>query len=158
MKSPDPAGSDLARNGANAPPASGNAGARSDIGPTSRTTRLMIPRAGRPVKTLVSTVSLSLATRNASRWAAGKFGFRAKQIGSSDLHGGSAEREGRHDATRVGNAASSDDRYLHRIDDLRHERHRADLGCDIVGQEHAAVAACLVALRDDGVAAFGLQP
>src|SRR5262249_30601910 len=52
-KSPEPCASALARSGASAPAASGNSGATSDIGPTSRIRRLMKPRAGRPVMRLV---------------------------------------------------------------------------------------------------------
>ena len=55
-KSPDPRRSAAARNGASAAVASGNAGAASQSGPSSRMTRLTMPRAGRPVKTLVSAV------------------------------------------------------------------------------------------------------
>ena len=55
-KSPRPAASAFAFSGARAPPAVGNAGARSDIGPTSRIARLRIPRAGLPVKIFVSAV------------------------------------------------------------------------------------------------------
>jgi hypothetical protein len=68
-KSPDPAASALARSGTNAPAARGNSGARSDMGPTSRTIRLTIPRAGRPVNTFVRTMSLSFALLRASRWS-----------------------------------------------------------------------------------------
>jgi ABC-type nitrate/sulfonate/bicarbonate transport system ATPase subunit len=45
----------------------GNAGAAELIGPRSRMMRLTMPRAGRPVNTLVSAVSSSLALRKASR-------------------------------------------------------------------------------------------
>ncbi|MNG29138.1 hypothetical protein D3C84_1145150 [compost metagenome] len=38
------------------------------MGPSSRITRLRMPRAGRPVNTLVTAVSLSLAVRNALWW------------------------------------------------------------------------------------------
>ena len=48
--------------------------------------------------------------------------------------------------------------HLDRIDDLRNQREGADLGGDIVGEEHAAVAARLIALRDHGVDAVLLQP
>ena len=67
MKSPEPVGSVAERSGATAPPASGKAGADGDIGPTSRMILLTMPRAGRPVKTLVSAVSCSLAASKALR-------------------------------------------------------------------------------------------
>jgi hypothetical protein len=57
-----------------------------------------------------------------------------------------------------GDTAGRDDRHPHRIDHLRHQRKRAGLLGDIVGQEHAAVAARLRALRDDDVGAVLLQP
>ena len=59
VKSPDPAISDFDRSGARVAAASGNSGTTSDIGPTSRMRRFTIPRAGRPVNTFVTTVSLS---------------------------------------------------------------------------------------------------
>src|SRR5262249_61779260 len=60
VKSPDPASSDFARTGASVAAASGNLGAASDIGPTSRMKRFTIARAGRPVNTFVIAVLLSL--------------------------------------------------------------------------------------------------
>ena len=70
MKSSDPAGSAAARSGASAPPASGKAGASGEIGPSSRITRLTMPRAGRPVKTLVSAVLVAGVARAApARWS-----------------------------------------------------------------------------------------
>src|SRR6516162_9579175 len=68
-KSPEPCASALARNGASAPAASGNSGATSDIGPTSRIRRLMMPRAGRPVMRLVNAVPSSRADLSAARCA-----------------------------------------------------------------------------------------
>src|SRR5215471_9496839 len=66
-KSPDPCACAFACSGASAPPASGNAGATSLMGPSSRMMRLIKPRAGRPLRTLVSTVLSSRAARNAAR-------------------------------------------------------------------------------------------
>src|SRR6202046_85360 len=60
VKSADPAISDFARRGASGAAASGNSGAASDIGPTSRMKRFTIARAGRPVNTFVIEVALSL--------------------------------------------------------------------------------------------------
>src|ERR1700682_5055062 len=45
-------------------------------------------------------------------------------------------------------AAGRDDRHFYGVDHLRHESKRAGLFGDIVGQEHAAMAARLRALRD----------
>ena len=58
----------------------------------------------------------------------------------------------------VGDAAGGDHRHGDGVDDLRHERERADLRLDAVGEEHAAVAAGLEALGDDRVAAALLEP
>ena len=44
------------------------------------------------------------------------------------------------------------------VDDLRHQRERADLRLDAVVEEHAAVAAGLGALGDDRVAAVPVEP
>ena len=84
--------------------------------------------------------------------------FRATQIGTADLHAGGAERKRRRDAAPVGDSAGGDYRHPHRVNHLRHQRKRAGLLGDIVGQEHAAVAARLRALRDDDVGAILLQP
>src|SRR5215471_4065543 len=65
VKSEDPACSDLARRGVRAAAASGNSGATSDIGPTSRMMRFTVARAGRPVNTFVIAVWLSLVSFNA---------------------------------------------------------------------------------------------
>src|SRR5215468_5198561 len=69
-KSPEPCASALARSGASAPAASGNSGATSDIGPTSRIRRLIMPRAGRPVMRLVNAVPSSRADLSAARCGA----------------------------------------------------------------------------------------
>ena len=158
VKSTLPSFSAAAFSGPSAVAACGNAGASGEIGPTSRMTRLATPRAGRPVMTLVMTVesSLRLGQRGARR--RDHLGFRAAQIGAADLHAGRAERKRRRDAAPVGDAAGRDHRHLHRIDHLRHQRKRAGLLGDIVGQEHAAMAAGLRALRDDDVGAVLLQP
>ena len=50
------------------------------------------------------------------------------------------------------------DRHRDRIDDLRHQRHRADLGADVVAQEHGAVSARFRTLGDDHVASVVLEP
>src|SRR5262245_61749988 len=52
VKSLEPLASAAALSGSSAPPARGNCGASGDIGPSSRIKRLMMLRAGRPVKRL----------------------------------------------------------------------------------------------------------
>ena len=117
-----------------------------------------MPRAGRPVKMLVSVVLLSLACFSAARCSAEVLASGVEHEGGADLHAGRAQRQRRHDAAPVADAAGGDHRHLHRIDDLRHQRHRAGLPRDVVVQEHAAMAAGLVALGDHDVAAVPLQP
>ena len=64
---PRPTAWALARHGARAPAAGGNSGAIGLIGPNSRSRRLTMPRAGRPVIRLVTVVSSSLTFCNAAR-------------------------------------------------------------------------------------------
>ena len=85
-------------------------------------------------------------------------GFRAAQVGCADLHAGRAQRKCGSDATTVGNAASRDHRHPHRIGHLRDQRECARLRCDVIGQEHAAMATGFGALRDDRIDATLLQP
>src|ERR1700704_176005 len=68
VKSPEPSASAFARKGARLPPANGKAGAEGDSGPISRMSLFRIPRAGRPVKTLVTAVPSSEVFSSASRW------------------------------------------------------------------------------------------
>src|SRR3954451_18040771 len=68
-KSSDPVASAAARSGATAAPAVGKAGAWGDIGPSSLMSRFRGLRAGRPVKTLVRTVSSTLRPAGAERGA-----------------------------------------------------------------------------------------
>src|SRR5207248_2625480 len=69
-KSPRPRLSAFARSGATAAAASGNAGAAALIGPSSLIRRFTIPRAGRPVKTLVIAVYRAASLFNAARCTA----------------------------------------------------------------------------------------
>ena len=64
----------------------------------------------------------------------------------------------RGNAAGIGDAARGDHRHGDGVDDLRNQREGADLGGDIIGEEHAAVAAGLSALGDDRVAAVCFQP
>src|SRR4029077_6527602 len=68
VKSPEPTASAFARKGARPPAAKGKAGAKGDSGPISRMSRFRTPRAGRPVKTLVTAVPSSEIFSSASRW------------------------------------------------------------------------------------------
>ena len=54
--------------------------------------------------------------------------------------------------------AGGDHRHRHRIDDLRHQREGARLRGDVVAEKDAAMAARLIALRDDRIDAALLQP
>ncbi len=69
-KSPLPRLSALVRSGATTAAASGNAGTSALIGPTSRTIRFTIPRAGLPVNTFVSAVCRAPSLFNAALWTA----------------------------------------------------------------------------------------
>jgi hypothetical protein len=59
VKSLEPTVSAFACNGARPPAANEKAGAKGDSGPTSRKSRFRTPRAGRPVKTLVTAIPSS---------------------------------------------------------------------------------------------------
>jgi len=92
--------------------------------------RLTMPRAGRPVKRLVR----------------------------AHLYARRAEGERRRDALAVGDAAGRHDRHANFPHELSHERERADLRGEIVGQKHPAMTARFVALRDDDVRAVRFKP
>ena len=157
-KSPEPCASALARSGASAPAASGNSGATSDDR-ADLAHHAIDDAARRPAGQQVGERGAVVA-RGLERGAVRRrnLRFRAPEIGRADLHAGGAERERCRDAARVGDGAGGDDRHLHGIDDLRHQRESAGLRGDVVGQEHAAMAAGLVALRDDRVDAALFEP
>ena len=85
-------------------------------------------------------------------------GFRAEQVSRSDLDRRGSKGGSRNNAARIGNATSGDHGHLHGIHDLRHQRHSACLGRDVVGQENSTVPTRLIALSNDGVAPLILQP
>ncbi len=85
-KSPEPCACAFACSGASAPPASGNSGATSLTGPISRITRLMTPRAGRPVIRLVIAVPSSRAAFSAARCGGKDDRLRTEHVGGADLH------------------------------------------------------------------------
>ena len=110
-----------------------------------------MPRAGRPVKTLVSAVWRAASLFSAARWtalvvASGQSRYAvptctpAAPSASAAAH---ARASAMPPAAITGTCTARDD--------LRHQRERADLRRQVVGQEHAAMAARLDALRDDRV-------
>ena len=157
-KSPLPRLSAFARRGARAAAARGNGGAASLSGPISRTSRFTIDRA-RPAGEDVGDRGRArgVALQRGPVHRAGR-GLGAEQIGRADLDAGGTERHRRRDAARVADAARGDHRHLHRIDDLRHQRHRAELRRQVGRQKQAAMAARLDPLRDDDVDAARFQP
>ena len=84
--------------------------------------------------------------------------FGTKQVGRSHLHAGRTKRQGGRDAVRVRDAAGGDDRRLHGFHDLWHEGERANLGVQILRQEHAPMAARLEPLRDDRIDPVRFEP
>ena len=85
-------------------------------------------------------------------------GFGGEQVRRTYLHGAGAQSEGGGDPARVSDAAGGDHRHADSVDDLRHQRHQADLAIEVVAEKHAAVAAGFNAHGDDRVAAMLLQP
>ena len=85
-------------------------------------------------------------------------GLGAQQIGGADLHAGGAQSQGGGHPLRVGYAAGGDHRDLHRLDDLRQQGKGADLGAQILREEHAAMAPRFQTLGDDGIDATLLKP
>ena len=85
-------------------------------------------------------------------------GFRAEQIGRSNLDAGGAQGHRRRDALRVRDAAGGDDRERDRLHNLRQQRKRSDLSAQVVRQEHAAVSARFETLRDDRVDTVPFEP
>ncbi|MCY1436820.1 hypothetical protein D9M71_529560 [compost metagenome] len=85
-------------------------------------------------------------------------GFRAEQVGGAQLHRRSAQGQGGNDAAMVANAAGGNHRHVHRIDNLRHQRQRTDLGIEVAAEEHPAMAAGFIAHGNDCVAAVIFQP
>src|SRR5262249_59495595 len=80
------------------------------------------------------------------------------QIGSTDLHTASAERESRRDAPPIADTARRNDRHLYAVNNLRNQRKRPHLRGDVVGQKHSAMAAGLKSLGDHGVDAMLFEP
>ena len=97
-----------ARNGAMAEAASGNAGAAALIGPSSRTTRLTMPRAGLPVNTFVIAVCRAPLALQRVAVDAGRGRFRAQQERGADLHGGAPSAIAAATPLRIRDAARRD--------------------------------------------------
>src|SRR4029077_14819189 len=85
-------------------------------------------------------------------------GFRTQQVGRSYLHRCCSKRKSRNNATRIGDAASGNDRHFHSVDNLRNERHRTGLRRNILGEKIASVSTCFVALSNDSVTSSIFQP
>ena len=85
-------------------------------------------------------------------------GLRAQEVGGADLDAAGTEHERGGDPPVVGDAAGCDHGHVDGVDDLRDERHRADLGRHVAAQEGPTVPAGLGPLGDDGVAAVVRQP
>ena len=85
-------------------------------------------------------------------------GFGARKKRRAELDPARTESEGRRDAAAVGDAAGGDYRQAHGVDDLRHQRHRADHAGARTVAEVAAMAARFESLRNDGVGAVGFEP
>ena len=75
--------------------------------------------------------------------------LKACQQAGAHLNAAGPQREGRGRLPSVGNAAGGDDRDVHCVDDLRHQRH---------GGHFPHMAAGLHALGDDGVSPLIHQP
>ncbi len=117
-----------------------------------------MPRAGRPLMTLVSTVLSSREDRRAARniaeiLASGHRRY-AVPIWTALAPSASAATMPRASAMPPG----GDNRHAHRVHYLRHQRERADLRGDVAREEHASVPAGLQALGDNGVGAMRLEP
>ncbi len=117
-----------------------------------------MPRAGRPVKRLVSAVwrAASLCQRRTVQ-GAGE-GFGREHVGGADLHAGGAQRHGGGHAVCIGNAAGRDDRHANRTHHLRQQRKGAELRRQVVREKVPAMAAGLQPLGNDGVDTLRLQP
>ena len=119
--------------------------------------RLRRPRAGRPVKTLVSTVSSNVPREGATVHGGGER-LWAQQVGGADLHRRRAEHECSGDAATIGDAAGGDHRHRDGVDHTRHQRHGPGLGGHVGGEEHPAMPAGLGSLGDDDIASVALEP
>ena len=158
MKSVEPLASAAARSGKAAPAASGNAGAWALSGPDFAD-EAIDDAARRPSGEKIGE-GRAVVARRLERGPVQRhgLGFRRQQECRADLGAGSAQRQRRGDAPAVADAAGGDHRHFHRVDHLGHQRHGAGLAGHIVGQEHAAMAACFGALCDHRVAAVRLEP
>lgn len=138
--------------------AKGKAGGALLIGPSSCIRRFTMPRAGRPLNTLVSAVWRAAALCSASTMHRTCGGLRTQQIRGADLDSGGTQRHGCRHAVGIRNAASSNYRALHRLDQLWHQGKRAHLGCEVVGQEHTTMATRLQPLGNNGIDALRVEP
>src|SRR5258708_34249033 len=87
-----------------------------------------------------------------------ELGFRTTQVGRSYLHRCCSKSKSRNNATRIGDAASGDDRHLHSVDNLLDERDRTGLRRNILAEKIASVYTGFVALSNDSVTSLIFQP
>src|SRR5258708_20655351 len=85
-------------------------------------------------------------------------GFRTEQVGRSYLHRCCSKSKSRNNATRIGDAASGDDRHFHSVDNLRDERHRTGLRRNILAERIASVSTVFVDLSNDSVTSSLFPP
>ena len=123
----------------------------SEIGPTSCINRLTMPRAGRPLMRLVSAVASALRVRKRLPVRRGNLRLGAMEVCRPELDASGPERKRRDDPAHVRYSACRNDREIDGIHHLGDQRQRADLPGDVFDEEHAAMAAGLKALRDDGI-------
>ena len=70
----------------------------------------------------------------------------------------SPSAKGSGNSSLIANASSCYDRDFHCIDNLRHQRHRADLRVDLIVKKRSPMSACFEPLSNDGIATGLLQP
>ena len=120
--------------------------------------RLRRPRAGRPVKTFVTTVSSDASPGQGEPVHRGGERLGTEQVRRTDLYRGGAEHEAGRDAATVSDPAGRDHRQVHRVDHPRHEGDRARLRSDVLGEKHSTVPAGFGTLSDHHVAPVCLEP
>ena len=134
-KSPLPLASALARNGAIADVANGNAGRccadRTHLADEA-VDNAACGAAGEYIGQRSDARGIGLERGPMNR-GGGRFG--AEQVGRADLDTRGAQRHRRGNPVRVGDAAGRDDRDSHRLHDLRQQRERADLRRKVIARE-----------------------
>ena len=80
------------------------------------------------------------------------------QKGRADLDRVGAERESRRDSASIADPAGRHHRQPHGVAHLRQECDQSRLRIDVVGEEHAAMAARFAPLSDDAVGSIVFEP